>query len=57
MLDQERRKQLRDEIQLKIREEFEKSLPMTKERFKDLFDNLDSALQEEKCNDDLILTI
>ncbi|WP_276090476.1 DUF2695 domain-containing protein [Pedobacter sp. JY14-1] len=57
MTDKARRKQIRDRLRLKAKEEFESSLPMTREKFKGLFDYLDSALQKEKCNDDHTLTI
>lgn len=57
MADKVRRKQIRDELRLKAKEEVEGSLPMTRERFKGLFDYLDSALQAEGCKDDLTLTV
>jgi len=56
MTDKVRRKQIRDEIRLKAQEEFEAGLPMSREKFKSLFDYLDLALQEDKCNDDHSLT-
>lgn len=57
MTDKARRKQLRDELRLKAQEAFEASLPISRERFKNLFDYLDLALQDVECNDDHALTI
>ncbi len=57
MTDKARRKQIRDELRLKAQEKFESSLPMSREKFKGLFDYLDLALQKEECNDDHALTV
>lgn len=57
MADKARRKQIRDQIRAKAMEEFEQSLQMTRQKFKSLFDYLDIALSEEKCNDDHAITI
>ncbi|WP_442590846.1 DUF2695 domain-containing protein [Pedobacter sp. AW31-3R] len=57
MVDKARRKQIRDEFRLKVREEFEASLPMSRDKFSGLFDNLDATLQKEICKDDHSLTI
>ena len=57
MTDKARRKQIRDELRLEARVEFEASLPMSRDKFKGLFDYLDKALGKEKCNDDHTLTI
>jgi len=37
MTDKARRKQIRDELRLKVRKEFEDSLPMSRDKFKGLF--------------------
>lgn len=57
MADKARRKQIRDELRLKLQEEFNRSLPMSRDRFKDLFDYLALALTNERCNDDHSITI
>lgn len=57
MTDKARHKQIRDGLRLKAQEEFEASLPMSRKRFKSLFDYLDLALRGEECNDDHALTI
>jgi Protein of unknown function (DUF2695) len=56
MTDKIRRKQIRDELRLKARNEFEAKLPMSKDKFKSLFDYLNLALQNEKCSDDHDIT-
>lgn len=48
-------KDLKAEFKRKQQEEFEKSLPMNKSLFYELFDYLDNALDED-CNDTLRLT-
>jgi len=45
----------RTEFRKKQREEFEKSLPMSRELFQELFDYLDITLEDE-CDDTLRLT-
>ncbi|MES2456764.1 MAG: DUF2695 domain-containing protein [Bacteroidota bacterium] len=57
MADKDKSKQIRDELRQKVKEEFESNLPMIRERFRGLFDYLDSALQAEGCKDDLTLTV
>ncbi|MCX2451107.1 DUF2695 domain-containing protein [Pedobacter sp. PLR] len=57
MTDKTRRKQIRSELRLKAQEEFESSLPMSREEFKGLFEYLDLTLQKEECNDDHALTV
>ncbi|MDR6784608.1 hypothetical protein ABIE26_003254 [Pedobacter africanus] len=57
MADKSRRKQIRDELRLKAQQEFEAGLPMSREKFKSLFDYLDVALAKEGCNDDHALTV
>jgi len=57
MTDKARRKQIRNELRLKVRKEFEDSLPMSRDKFKGLFNYLDLALQKEECKEDHTLTI
>jgi len=57
MEDKERRRQIKIELRAKAKAEFESSLPMNRERFKGLFNYLNSVLQKEKCNEDHELTI
>jgi hypothetical protein len=57
MADKSRRKQIRDQLRLKAKEEFNQSLPMSTDKFKALFDYLDLTLQNEQCSDDHTLTI
>ncbi|MFT3911449.1 MAG: DUF2695 domain-containing protein [Ferruginibacter sp.] len=54
--EKERRKQIMDEIGRKEKEQFEKSLPMNRDKFKALFDYLDKQLSEVDCDDTLKLT-
>ncbi len=53
----ERRKQIARELKLKARQEFEKSLPMSHENFKNLFDYLDEQLTNNTCDDTLKLSV
>ena len=55
-IDKERRKQIREDLRKKAREEFENSLPMTKDNFKRLFDYLDNELSESECADNHTIT-
>jgi hypothetical protein len=55
-IDKEKRKQILIDVRKKAREEFEKSLPMSLDNFKMLFDYLDNELQEKKCDDDHEIT-
>lgn len=52
----ERRKQITKELKLKARQEFEKSLPMAHENFKDLFYYLDKQLTDRACDHSLKLS-
>jgi len=49
--EKEKRKQLLDELRQKAAEQFESSLPMSRDRFKMLFDYLDTELSEKDCDD------
>lgn len=55
-IDKERRKQIRNDLRKKALEEFENSLPMTRDNFKGLFDHLDNELNELGCDDDQTIT-
>jgi len=57
MINNDRRKQIRDELRLKALNDFEASLPISRNQFKSLFDYLDLTFEQEKCNDDHTLTI
>jgi F0F1-type ATP synthase delta subunit len=54
--EKEHRKQIRNELRQKQQEEFEKSLPMNREIFENLFDDLDNQLEEIGCDDTNKLT-
>ena len=54
--EKQRRKELRNELRRKEREEFEKSLPMGRAFFQDLFDFLDEQLSEHECDETTGLT-
>ncbi|MCX8524289.1 DUF2695 domain-containing protein [Chryseobacterium formosus] len=54
--EKERRKQIQKELQKKAQIEFEKSLPISKELFQNLFDFLDEGLEKNGCDDGLKLT-
>ena len=49
--EKERRKQIMDDLKEKADQEFEASLPMTRDNFKKLFDYLDTELNEKGCDD------
>jgi len=55
-MDKAEKKRLQAEYQRKQQEQFEQSLPMSKELFHQLFDFLDEKLGESDCDDDLQLT-
>lgn len=48
--DKERRKQILNELRKKQQEEFEQRLPMDKKVFENLFNHLDSHLEEKGCD-------
>jgi len=54
--EKERRKQILNDLNAKAKEEFESSLPMSRENFKLLFDYLDIELSEKDCDDTQTLT-
>jgi hypothetical protein len=54
--EKERRKQIVDALAKKANEEFEKSLPLSKEKFISLFDYLDNELCEKECDNNLAMT-
>jgi hypothetical protein len=49
-LEKERRKQLKNEIKGIQRSEFEKNMPMEREKFRDFFDYLDEKLPVIGCD-------
>lgn len=49
--EKERRKQIMDDLKNKADQEFESSLPMSRDNFKKLFDYLDMQLTDKDCND------
>ncbi len=54
--EKERRKQITNELREKAHEDFEKSLPLSRDRFKDLFDFLDNELTDNSCDHTLKFT-
>ncbi|MBW8359747.1 MAG: DUF2695 domain-containing protein [Weeksellaceae bacterium] len=52
----ERRKHIKKELREKARLEFEQSLPISREKFKKLFDFLDEKLSKTGCDDTLKLS-
>lgn len=54
--EKERRKQIMDDLKKKADQEFESSLPMSRENFKKLFDHLDIHLTKKDCDDTNSLT-
>lgn len=54
--EKERRRQIHKELQEKAQIEFEKSLPVSREIFRSLFDFLDEELEKNGCDDRLKLT-
>jgi hypothetical protein len=53
----DRRKQIARDLKLKARQEFESSLPMSREKFSALFNYLDEQLNDKACDDSLKLTV
>jgi hypothetical protein len=56
-IEKERRKQIVDALAKKANEEFESSLPLSKETFNSLFDYLDNELGEDECKNNLTMTL
>ncbi len=54
--EKEHRKQLLADLRQKAATEFENSLPMSRENFRQLFDFLDDELQTTECDDKLTIT-
>jgi Protein of unknown function (DUF2695) len=48
--EKERRKQIMDDLKKKADQEFESSLPMSRDDFKKLFDHLDTYLNDKGCD-------
>lgn len=57
IMNKEDKKRLLNEYKKRERESFEKSLPMSKNLFVDLFDYLDENLEEYGCQHDFTLTL
>lgn len=55
--EKEKRKAIARELKLRARQEFENSLPMTYENFKNLFEYLDGQLFDNGCDHSHKLTI
>lgn len=53
----ERRKQIARELRFKARLEFDTGMPMSRENFKALFDNLNEKLTENDCDHSLKFSI
>ncbi len=51
--EKERRRQIMNKLTKKAKEEFELSLPMSRELFKNLFDYLDQKLTDSDCDNNL----
>lgn len=54
--EKERRKDIMEDLKKKADQEFESSLPMSRDSFKKLFDHLDKNLNDKGCDDTNILT-
>lgn len=54
--EKDRQKQLKAELKRKEKENFLNTLPMSTDRFTELFNYLDEQLQQEGCDDTLSLT-
>ncbi len=54
--EEQRRKQIMDDLKKKADQEFESSLPMSRDNFKKLFDQLDAQLTNKNCDDTNIFT-
>jgi|SRR5690606_10282589 len=53
----ERRKQIKRDLNLKAKKDFENSLPINREIFKALFDHLDNELSNNNCDHNLKYSI
>ena len=53
----QRRKQIARDLRLKARQDFENSLPMSRENFKGLVDYLDEQLSDNSCDDTLKFSV
>lgn len=54
--EKERRKQILNDLKRKAAQEFENSLPMSRENFHELFDYLDTELTDKSCDETNNLT-
>ena len=54
--EKERRRKILQNLKNAAKQEFEATLPMTRHQFKQLFDHLDTALNENECDDTFKLT-
>lgn len=54
--EKERRKEMIDNLKKKAGQEFEASLPISRDNFKKLFDYLDTSLADQDCDDTNSLT-
>jgi hypothetical protein len=54
--EKERRKQIMNDLRQKEGEEFEASLPLSRDTFKQLFDYLDTELTSKGCDNTSLLT-
>lgn len=54
--EKESRKKIKSDLQIKASQEFENNLPLSRDIFKNLFDYLDSHLNEKGCDNTNILT-
>jgi len=57
MDEKQRKKELKRQWQLEQQRKFEESLPMSREQFTHLFDQLDGCLEEQGCNHTNTLTM
>jgi len=57
MDEKQRKKELKKQWQLEQQMKFEESLPMSREQFIHLFDELDRCLEEQGCNHTNTLTV
>ncbi|MFT3934114.1 MAG: DUF2695 domain-containing protein [Chitinophagaceae bacterium] len=54
--EKERRKQITENLKRRADQEFENSIPMSRDKFKNLFDYLDTHLNDKGCDDTNTLT-
>lgn len=54
--EKERRKSILNNLRIKAKQEFEDSLPTSRDNFKKLFDFLDTELEKNECDDTNSLT-